>query len=238
MKKILFLMGCFIATLNLQAQEKVSAEDIIKVKDQPASQLLDVRTAKEFAEGHIQNAQNIDWTKKESFQASVEKLDKSKPVYVYCLGGGRSKQAAAYLAERGYQVFEYNGGMMDWRSADRPEIKDSKASESEDTNKEMTTAQFDALTKSADLVLINYSAVWCGPCQELKPALLKIQKEQTNLVKVVRIDADQNKTLMKSKKITAIPLMTLYKDGKEVWKHTGVLSEAQIMAQINKYAKK
>ncbi|QBR13068.1 thioredoxin domain-containing protein [Sphingobacterium sp. CZ-2] len=240
MRKLCVMLGLIFATFQLQAQTKIGSAEIEKVKNKKNIQLLDVRTSKEFQDGHIQNAKNLDWNNKEEFKKAVSKLDKSKPVYVYCLGGGRSKQASAYLADMGFQVYDYSGGMMDWRSSNKAEIKENKDGSTKDSKsgKGLTEEQFNHLVNSQDVVLVNYSAVWCGPCQELKPTILKIQNREAKKVKVVRLDADENKNLIKQKKISEIPKLSLYKNGKEVWSHTGIISEAELMKQINKAANK
>ena len=77
-------------------------------------QLIDVRTPEEFHEAHIKNAQNIDWNGSQ-FEVEVAKLDKSKPILVYCKGGGRSKRAAQKLQELGFAtIYELNGGFVQW----------------------------------------------------------------------------------------------------------------------------
>ena len=77
--------------------QTISAEAFAKkIESTPKAQLLDVRTLEEFKSEHIDNAKNINWLGT-SFEADAQKLDKSKPVFVYCKSGGRSKKAAAKL---------------------------------------------------------------------------------------------------------------------------------------------
>ena len=64
-----------------------------KIAEQPQALLLDVRTSGEFGGGHLPKATNIDF-RSEGFAKEIDKLDKSKPVLIYCLSGGRSAQAA------------------------------------------------------------------------------------------------------------------------------------------------
>ena len=80
--------------------------------------------------------------------------------------------------------------------------------------------------------MVNFSAVWCVPCQELKPTIDKIEKEQSSRVKVVRIDADQNKNLLKVLNIRGIPQTILFKEGKEIWSKSGVAKENEILEHI------
>lgn len=79
-------------------------------------QLVDVRTAQEYHTGHIKNAINIDFFQQSIFMEKFSKLDKSKPVYLYCRSGSRSRQAAGKLAAMGFTtIFDLKGGYMAWR---------------------------------------------------------------------------------------------------------------------------
>ncbi len=76
--------------------------------------LLDVRTAKEFEQGHIENAKNIDVLQKD-FAQKVARLDKNTPVFVYCRSGHRSMNAAEILKKQGFtKVYNLAGGYMAW----------------------------------------------------------------------------------------------------------------------------
>lgn len=78
-------------------------------------QLVDVRTATEFNGGHIRNAINIDFFKKVDFQKSFEKLDKNKPLYIYCRSGARSQKAAKILLGMGFsKIYDLKGGYLRW----------------------------------------------------------------------------------------------------------------------------
>lgn len=78
-------------------------------------QLVDVRTPREYNSGHIGKALNIDLFQSASFKPSFEKLDKSKPVYLYCRSGARSRKAARKILDMGFQkVYDLKGGYMQW----------------------------------------------------------------------------------------------------------------------------
>ena len=70
-----------------------------------------------------------------------------------------------------------------------------------------------------------------------KPTIDKIEKEQAGKVKVVRIDADQNKNLMKVLNVRGIPQLILYKNAEQAWNKTGVATEAEILVQVKKAKK-
>lgn len=86
------------------------------IETTPQAQILDVRTPEEFDTEHIPNAFNIDWNGN-NFMSEAEKLDKTKPVFVYCERGGRSQKAAEKLKELGFtDIYELDGGFMKWSS--------------------------------------------------------------------------------------------------------------------------
>lgn len=78
-------------------------------------QLIDVRTPREFVDGHIANARNFDYFNQSRFKEEIEKLDKTKPVYLYCRSGNRSQKAAKMLVDSGFEkIYDLKGGFMLW----------------------------------------------------------------------------------------------------------------------------
>lgn len=86
-------------------------EEALKIDD---VQLVDVRTKKEFASGHIRRAKNIVY-QSDDWDLQVASLDKDKPVYVYCAKGVRSAKCASILEESGFtKIFDLEGGVTKW----------------------------------------------------------------------------------------------------------------------------
>ncbi|GAB4250693.1 MAG: hypothetical protein Kow0079_04180 [Vicingaceae bacterium] len=82
--------------------------------------ILDVRTMGEVSEGLIPNAINIDFYD-EQFLNKVKELDHSKAILVYCRSGGRSAKAAQQILSLGFkQVYNLEGGMMEWNNKKGP----------------------------------------------------------------------------------------------------------------------
>lgn len=79
-------------------------------------QLIDIRTPKEFEEGHIVNARNIDFYDDDFMKQMAKELDKAEPVYLYCRSGGRSGKAATQLSEQGFKIYDLKGGILAWKA--------------------------------------------------------------------------------------------------------------------------
>jgi rhodanese-related sulfurtransferase len=89
----------------------------------PSVQLVDVRTPQEFANGHLANAQNVNFNDPE-FKQKIALLDKSKPIAVYCGVGGRSGKASKILVELGFKdITDLAGGITAWAAANKKMVK-------------------------------------------------------------------------------------------------------------------
>ena len=198
-----------------------------KMKLLPAANIVDVRTPEEYEKGHIANAVNIDWNG-DNFEQKISSLDKSKPVFVYCLSGGRSAMAAEVMRSKGFkQVFEMRGGFMKWRAANLPETTDTKTASAG-----IDKAQFDALLNTDKIVLVDFYADWCAPCKKMKPWLDEIANNKTETVTVIRLNADDNVQLCRVLKIDALPYLQVYKNKKLTWSHSGDITKEQLSAQL------
>lgn len=125
MRKIYLSLGLVILlTLSCAKEQEgvnlVDSNGFEKQMEETTSQIVDVRTPREFYEGHIANAVNMDVTS-DDFESKIENLDKEKPVMVYCKAGGRSAKAAGILKDKGFkQVYDLDGGMIGWNEAKKP----------------------------------------------------------------------------------------------------------------------
>lgn len=195
-----------------------------KLKTTKNTQLLDVRTPEEYATEHIGNAVNVNWNG-DDFITKASKYDKSKPVFVYCKVGGRSAQAADKLAELGFkEIYNLNGGIMKWNIAGNGKPSDKIIG--------MCDQEYSELLKSSGRVLIDFNAKWCAPCQKMKSYILKLQTEMAAQIKIVQLDADENKTLVEQLKLEGLPTIIVYEKGKEVWRNVGYISEDDLKKHL------
>lgn len=114
------LIGC---KTTAEGYKSLSVTDFEKAISNKNVVRLDVRTAEEFAEGHIANAINIDVLKSDFESNALKVLPKDKTIAVNCRSGKRSKNAAAILAKHGYKIIELDPGYNGWVSAGKPVTK-------------------------------------------------------------------------------------------------------------------
>lgn len=110
------LFGCsssqkFDTLAPQQFAAYIAAADVVR---------LDVRTAEEFADGHVVGALNVDVLQPQFLQRAQSLLQGKKKVALYCRSGRRSQAAAKQLSEAGYEVKELGGGFMAWEAAALP----------------------------------------------------------------------------------------------------------------------
>lgn len=190
-------------------------------------QLLDVRTADEYKNGHIPHSLQADWNNREQFKTRVLHLDTSKPVYVYCAAGSRSKSAAQWLRSNNYsQVYELTGGFIKWK-------EDGKLIEGMPNIPPMSAEALQAEVSNAGIVLVDIGAAWCPPCRKMNEVLQSLQQRMTGKYKLLKIDAGINTKLMTELKATELPTLILFKKGKEVWRKAGIVELKELEEQIN-----
>lgn len=116
MLSILGFMGC-----NAQKGSSIDSKEaygLIKADSNIA--ILDVRTAKEFADGHVAGAVNID-VNQTDFAQKIDQLDRSKTYIVYCRSGRRSSKAVGIMATKGFKnLYNVSDGFVGWNKNGLP----------------------------------------------------------------------------------------------------------------------
>lgn len=116
MLSILGFMGC--TAQNGSSIDSKEAYGLIKADANIA--ILDVRTAKEFADGHVAEAVNID-VNQADFAQKIDQLDRSKTYIVYCRSGRRSSRAVGIMATKGFKnLYNVSDGFLGWNKNGLP----------------------------------------------------------------------------------------------------------------------
>ncbi|AQG78196.1 thioredoxin domain-containing protein [Spirosoma montaniterrae] len=229
MKKILIAILA-LTTASATAQSLAPDAFEQQLKQSPTAQLIDVRTPGEFGGGHLRGAQNIDF-RQAAFAQTISGLDKTKPVFVYCLSGGRSAEAAKLMREQGFAaVYELAGGYLKWTTKLKP-VEGVKINPSA---KAISPDELKQTVANNRLVLVDFYAPWCAPCQKMMPIMEQLQTQYAGKLLVVKADADASKALMQTQQVDEIPTLLLFKNGQLTQRLIGLQTAAFLTELIEK----
>jgi len=218
-KNIFLVTICTVSLLtacNSESQQtNLSVTEFEKAIADSTIQLLDVRTAGEYAGGHLKNALLADWNNAEEFKTRVQALDKYKRVYTYCLSGGRSNAATQWLNQNSYTAFNLSGGILAWKEAGKP-------LEQLEMVKQISLNEYIAQIPTDKTVLVDFSAVWCPPCRLMTPVIDSLVNTNGHQFTLIKIDGGQQTDICKLLKVDAFPTFIIYKQGKEIWRKEGL----------------
>ena len=94
---------------------------------------------------------------------------------------------------------------------------------------------FGEIINGSTPVLVDFSAEWCGPCKTLAPILKQFAGNYAEKVRVIKVDVDKNPSVAAQYQIQGVPTMILFKQGKPVWRQSGVVPLSMLMQEINKH---
>ena len=88
------------------------------------------------------------------------------------------------------------------------------------------------INNTAEPVLVDFYATWCGPCKMMHPILENVKARVGNKARIVKIDVDEQQALAMKYQIQAVPTLMLFKGGKQVWRQSGVVQSNQLVELI------
>ena len=94
---------------------------------------------------------------------------------------------------------------------------------------------FDTIIQDTRPVIVDFHALWCGPCKVQSPILSEIAAEFGDRLRVIKIDVDKNPMIASKYNIQGVPTVILFKNGQLVWRQSGVASKSQLHEIIMKY---
>ena len=95
--------------------------------------------------------------------------------------------------------------------------------------------KFNELIQSTKPVLVDFYAEWCGPCKIMKPRILDVAERIGDDAKVIQIDIDKEKELATRFRIQSVPTLIIFKNGKQQWRQSGVISAHALMQLLKEY---
>lgn len=99
----------------------------------------------------------------------------------------------------------------------------------------VTTADFDsAVLNSAEPVLVDFWATWCGPCRAIAPALEELADTYAGRARIVKVNVDEQRELAVKYHVRSIPYLVLFKDGQKVDEQIGAVAKSELAKLLDK----
>jgi thioredoxin 1 len=93
-------------------------------------------------------------------------------------------------------------------------------------------SKFSEIINQDQPVLVDFFAEWCGPCKTMSPILKDVKDNLKDRVSIIKIDVDKNQELASKYQVRGVPTLLLFKNGKQVWRQSGVLQKNELIDVI------
>lgn len=94
---------------------------------------------------------------------------------------------------------------------------------------------FESLIASRVPVLVDFYAEWCGPCRVMKPILEELKRIKGDKIRIAKVDVDKHEELATTHRIQSVPTLMVYKQGKMLWRQSGVIQLAELQKIVEQY---
>lgn len=94
---------------------------------------------------------------------------------------------------------------------------------------------FNEMIQGDKPVLVDFSAEWCGPCKMMAPILKEVKKELGESITIIKVDVDQSPQAAQAYQVQGVPTLILFKNGKTLWRQSGVVNKPGLMGVIKKF---
>lgn len=116
-----------------------------------------------------------------------------------------------------------------------PVMDESESSEAPSAIEMTSEAQFVELTHGDGLVLVDFYATWCGPCNTMHPTIEKLGSMRIKDLKVAKVDIDYLRSVASLYHVRSVPTLMLFKKGELVWRYSGVAGLSELKTIISKF---
>jgi rhodanese-related sulfurtransferase len=228
---LLFFIFCGLTCLTYAQEKRLTVKEfagILEKAEHP--QILDARSAEEFAGNRIKGAISVPVTDRRDADAIVGKLNPDAPTFTYSINSGRGEILAGMLRRAGFrEVYALPGGLAAWVGEGYP-IETSGTDDDA-----LTVEQFGRMIASGQYILASFGSGYCGGCRRLVPVVEALKKEYAGQLKTVEIKLEENPAIIRDQKIEALPTLILFRQAAPVWRHRGFISGEELSQTIGKF---
>jgi len=96
--------------------------------------------------------------------------------------------------------------------------------------------KFGELIKSKTPVLVDFYADWCGPCKAMNPVIKEVAQSVQGKARVIKVDIDKSREASETYQVQAVPTFMIFKDGKMVWRHAGMIDKQSLLNTLLQYS--
>ena len=97
--------------------------------------------------------------------------------------------------------------------------------------------KFNDIINREELTLVDFFAVWCGPCKQMRPVLEQLKQDLSDDIRIIKLDVDKNEAIATAYRIQSVPTLMLFRKGEVVWRQSGALRLAELKTIISNHAK-
>jgi thioredoxin 1 len=97
-------------------------------------------------------------------------------------------------------------------------------------------SKFNEIINSSTPTLIDFSAEWCQPCKMMPPILKEVKKQLGDKIRILKIDVDRSQAIAQKHQIQSVPTMMVFKNGKIVFRQSGVMQAGQIVQMLQTFS--
>lgn len=94
---------------------------------------------------------------------------------------------------------------------------------------------FTQIIEEKDLLLVDFSAEWCGPCKMMPPILQEVKKNIGNKITIIKMDVDRNSQTARHYGIQSVPTLILFQKGKVLWRQSGIIQADKLELLLRRF---
>ncbi|MBR5716637.1 MAG: thioredoxin [Bacteroidales bacterium] len=94
---------------------------------------------------------------------------------------------------------------------------------------------FSEIINGEQLALVDFFAIWCGPCKMMHPVLEQLKEELGDGIRIIKIDVDKNNSLAMNYRVQSVPTLILFRKGEVLWRQSGAMRLNDLKSIISQY---